>query len=512
MGRTTIKTKAASLGLKSKINQSTRETGFHQGDVWPAIQKSVFSIPGVGRKPHVEGGILMGYPRQRFLLFIGDLLLIVLANVLGTWLRLGVPHSSFLTYTTAFLFTLIIYPTVFYVFDLYNIEKTHDWKEMVFRSGIATAIGGILSILLFYLLPESQYGRGIMAIQMSITWIVINVWRGFFASLYRSSSHKIPTLILGAGYCGDTLYRLLESPLSPYEIKGFLDDDPLKLGRRRSPAVLGACSQLKEIAEKVGAEMAILAIPKNRSATLIRNILEARLHGIVIKEMADIHEQLTGRIPVQYIADQWLLFAEGFYLLHKEYIQKLKRLCDLILSGIMLMVTAPLFGLIALAIRLDTPGPIVYRQERVGKNEKVFTIYKFRSMSHDAEKGKARWAAERDPRVTRVGRLLRLSHMDELPQVWNVFKGEMSIVGPRPERPEFVALLEQKVPYYFVRHSVRPGITGWAQVNYRYGSSIEDASRKLESDLYYVKNMSLLLDFKILLKTIGVVLFGEGAR
>ena len=171
-----------------------------------------------------------------------------------------------------------------------------------------------------------------------------------------------------------------------------------------------------------------------------------------------------------------------------------------------------MLGLAFAAIKLDSPGPVFYTQKRVGKDGEIFTIYKFRSMQYRAEEHGARWAEKKDPRVTRAGKLLRLTHIDELPQIWNIFKGEMSLVGPRPERPEFVELLEKELPYYFVRHTIKPGLTGWAQINYQYGASVEDAHNKLEYDLYYVKNMSLFLDLKILLRTIGVVLLKEGSR
>ena len=177
-----------------------------------------------------------------------------------------------------------------------------------------------------------------------------------------------------------------------------------------------------------------------------------------------------------------------------------------------MFLTLPIIGLTALAIRIDSPGPVLYKQRRVGKGQQEFMIYKFRSMCHDAERDGARWAIEKDPRVTRIGRILRLTHVDEIPQIWNILNGDMSLVGPRPERPEFVEMLEKEIPYYFVRHSVKPGMTGWAQINYRYGASVEDSKNKLECDLYYIKNMSLFLDFKILLRTIGVVLLGDGAR
>jgi sugar transferase (PEP-CTERM system associated) len=351
-----------------------------------------------------------------------------------------------------------------------------------------------------------------MAIELVLVWVFLNGWRWVYGFLFQAAIPRIPALIVGAGHCGRKIRDLLKSPLSPYEIKGFLDDDPDKAGRTSSPAVVGTCDELTEVAARVGAGTAILAIPKNRSAGLIRNVLNARLKGMHIRDMADVYEELTGRIPVHNIGDHWLLFTEGFYLLRKEYVQKLKRLLDFVASGVILLLASPIIGLAALAIRLESPGPVFYSQKRVGKGQEVFTIYKLRSMRHDAETGAARWAAEKDPRVTKVGRILRLTHIDEVPQIWNIFKGDMSLVGPRPERPKFVEILESEVPYYFVRHTVKPGMTGWAQINYQYGASIEDAINKLEYDLYYVKNMSLFLDFKIFLRTIGVVLLNDGAR
>ncbi len=288
---------------------------------------------------------------------------------------------------------------------------------------------------------------------------------------------------------------------------------PERLGHF-SRQVSSTFDQIEMIAQEIGVTRAIMAIPRNRSSLLISSILRARLQGIEIEDMPKRHvvERLTGRIPVQNIADQWLLFADGFYLLHKEYIRKIKRLMDMAVSATVLVVTSPLLGLAALAIRLESPGPILYTQQRIGKGNQTFTIYKFRSMRHNAEIDGAMWASQKDSRVTRVGKWLRLTHIDELPQIWNIFKGDMSFVGPRPERPEFVTMLEEKVPYYFVRHSVQPGLTGWAQINYQYGDSIEDATNKLEFDLYYVKNMSIFLDLKIILRTIGVVILRDGAR
>jgi sugar transferase (PEP-CTERM system associated) len=464
------------------------------------------------KKTEMTGGTSIGFPRYRWLLLLGDLMLITIANYLSTWIRFGFPLDTLTEYTVASTITLGIYPAILYIFDLYNVERSFRTWETACRSALAIVLGSFLVIFAFYLMPYGPYGRGIMAIQVVFVWVLLNGWRWAYGLLFQVAIPRIPVVILGAGYCGRTIYELLKSPLSPYEIKGFLDDDPDKLSKASSPAVIGTCDQLTEVAARVGAHTAILAIPKNRSAGLIRNVLEARLKGINIRDMADVYEELTGRIPVRAIGDQWLLFAEGFYMLRKEYIQKLKRLLDFMASGLILLLTLPIIGLAALAIRIDSPGPVLYKQRRVGKGQKVFMIYKFRSMRNDAETGGARWADKNDARVTGIGRLLRLTHVDEIPQIWNIFNGDMSLVGPRPERPEFVEMLEKEIPYYFVRHSVKPGMTGWAQIKYSYGASVEDSKNKLEHDLYYIKNMSLFLDFKILLRTIGVVLLGDGAR
>lgn len=274
---------------------------------------------------------------------------------------------------------------------------------------------------------------------------------------------------------------------------------------------MGTSDKLIEVAANMGVKAAILAVDRP-TPRLVRNVLEARLAGMEIIELPHLYERFGGRVPVHHVVDQWLLSSDGFHLLSRDYIQKIKRVLDCVVSGLLLGLFAPLMVVIGLAIRLESPGPVFYRQNRVGRGGRVFSVFKFRSMRQDAEKQGAQWAREKDPRVTRVGRYIRALRFDELPQILNIFRGDMSLVGPRPERPEFIAQLEALIPYYSVRHCVRPGLTGWAQVNYPYGASMEDALRKLEYDLYYLKNMSVLLDLKIILRTVGVVLMSEGAR
>ncbi len=492
---------------------SPKDSTYDHGGSFAVNSSSIVAISHrkQNKKTESTGGVSIGFPRYRWLLLFGDLMLIAITSILSSWIRLGIPDDITRFYTLVPSITLIMYPLMLFIFDLYNVERSFRTWETAFRSAFALGSGTLLSVEALYLLPYEPW-RGIMTIQFILTWILINGWRLLYGYLFQTAIPKIPALILGAGFCGKTIYGLLKSPLSPYEVKGFLDDDPEKLGRASSPTVIGTCEELTEIAAQVGASTAILAIPKNRSARLIRDILHARLKGINIRDMADVYEELTGRIPVRNIGDQWLLFAEGFYMLRKEYVQKIKRLFDFVVSGLILLLMLPIIGITALAIRIDSPGPILYKQRRVGKGQQEFMIYKFRSMRVDAERDGVQWASEGDPRITRIGKILRLTHIDEIPQIWNILNGDMSLVGPRPERPEFVEMLEREIPYYFVRHSVKPWMTGWAQINYRYGASEEDSKNKLEYDLYYIKNMSLFLDFKILLRTVGVVLLGDGAR
>jgi len=451
-------------------------------------------------------------PRRKLLVF-GDLALILAATRLAPWVRVGEFSPIFQVHTGASVFTLFLFLTMFYIFDLYNLRRTFALRDTPLRTAIAVTFAFVGATLIFYSLPSWKFGRGILLIQMILAWTFLTGWRFLFSFVFRLDSEKKDVLVLGAGHCGRTLCRLLANPLSPFRVVGFLDDDPLKQGKVAGSArVIGYTHQLGECAASSGVKTAILAITENRPPALIKQLLQFRLKGIDILDMPAVYEQLTRRIPVEHISDEWIIFATGFYLVAKDYIQKIKRLIDFGVSAFLLAISLPVMVVAAVATRFDSAGPIFFKQARVGKGDQVFTLWKFRSMRSDAEENGAVWAGEKDPRITRVGKWIRLLRIDELPQLINVFRGEMSLIGPRPERPEFIKELSEKIPYYPLRHAVRPGITGWAQVNYRYGASVEDARFKLEYDLYYIKNMSLLLDLKILLRTIGVVLFGQGAR
>jgi len=458
-------------------------------------------------------GILSYIRQRRSFLLLGDIVLILAATELSTWIRLGQSVQVFERHTGASTFTLILYVAMLYIFDLYNADRARFTKDVVVRLSVAVGSAGVVLAVIFYSLPNWVFGRGIFLIQMALVLLLLSGWRWLFTAVLPSPIGKTDVLVIGAGRSGHALYSLLSTPESPYRPVGFVDDDPAKLGDTVGLApVLGTTDQLVEIASRQKVDLAILAITHERSQTLVDRVIRARLKGLTIPDMPTIYEELTGSIPVEHLRHDWLLFANGFLLLSKQYVRRIKRLIDFASSTILLIVSAPVIVLTAIAIKLESPGPVFFRQARVGKDGTVFRVFKFRSMKEDAENNGAAWADEGDPRVTRVGRVIRLLRIDELPQILNVFQGEMSLVGPRPERPEFVKELEARIPFYGIRHSVQPGITGWAQVKYGYGASVEDALKKLEYDLFYLKNMSILLDIKILLKTIGVVLFGQGAR
>ncbi len=467
----------------------------------------------VKNEASITDGLSAVFSQLKLLLLLGDAVLVSGVALLGAWLRFGSLSNLPGGYTGAFCLSALIYICSFYIFDLYNLGRAFENRDTFLRTALAVLIGSVLASSSFYLIPQWQLGRGVFFYQTLFLIVFVSGWRVAYGRVFQKRMPKIGALILGSGSKSKAIFRLLSSPLSPYDIKGFLVDS---LSRKdctlESGCVLGTIDQLDKVTEKLLIKAAILATSRNASPDLVRKVLDARLQGMEVVEMPTVYERLTGRVPVRYIEDRWLLFADGFYLISKEYLRKLKRLIDMFLSAFVLLCCSPLMAIVALAIRADSPGPVFYRQDRVGKGGKIFEVIKFRSMRSDAEAQGAKWAEKDDDRVTRVGLWIRKFRIDELPQLWNVFKGEMTLIGPRPERPEFVKDLEKTIPYYGVRHAVTPGITGWAQVNYPYGASVEDALHKLEYDLYYIKNMSLLLDFKIAMKTIGVVLLGSGAR
>ncbi len=295
------------------------------------------------------------------------------------------------------------------------------------------------------------------------------------------------------------------------EIVGFVDKEPGRVGQRLGQQpIIGTYDRLFEIIESHDVDTVAVCLEDRRAVLPVHTLLDFKAMGIDVIDGHRLYEEEAGRLSIDMLRPSALIFSTGF---RRRWItMALKRLLDIVISILGLVTLAPVMAAVALMIKLDSPGPILYRQKRVGLQGHVYTMWKFRSMSQDAEKDGPRWATTNDPRISRVGRWLRKLRIDELPQLINVLKGEMSLVGPRPERPIFVQELRSIIPYYDLRHTVRPGITGWAQTRFRYGASVEDAHTKLQYDLYYVKNLSLWLDFLVLVQTLRVMLRGEGAR
>ena len=317
-------------------------------------------------------------------------------------------------------------------------------------------------------------------------------------------------LVLGAGHRADRLRKLSERPESGFVIVGFVamtESEPVV----EEAISRSAIHNLTRYVENLGVSEVVLALEERRNSLPLSDLLRIKTTGVHVNDFSSFIERETGRIDLDTVNPSWLIFSDGFSS-GRAISSAAKRLFDIAASSLLLVLAAPIIAVFALLVKLDSKGPAFYRQTRVGLFGQPFDVIKLRSMRTDAEVGGAQFAQENDPRVTRLGRFIRKVRIDELPQTWSVLKGEMSFVGPRPERPEFVSDLEEQLPFYAERHMVKPGITGWAQINYPYGASLEDSRHKLEYDLYYAKNYTPFLDLLILLQTLRVVLWHEGAR
>ena len=330
--------------------------------------------------------------------------------------------------------------------------------------------------------------------------------------IFRFPGTKRRILILGAGSFGKALFHILRSRRNAFtDVVGVLAKESEHVGDEFvGMKILGTIDQLIEVVERHRVDTIAVCLKDRRAVLPVQTLLDLKSIGVDIRDGHHIYEEESGRLPIDELNPSAIIFSTGFR--RGIFVRIAKRSVDLLVSTVGLVLLFPVLALIGILIKLDSPGPIFYQQVRVGLHAKPYMIWKFRSMFIDAENDGAQWASEADPRISRVGWWLRKWRLDEIPQLFNVIKGEMSLVGPRPERPVFVQELRSVIPYYDIRHAVRPGITGWAQTQFRYGASAEDAHVKLQYDLYYVKNPSISLDFRILLDTIRVVILGNGAR
>jgi sugar transferase (PEP-CTERM system associated) len=399
----------------------------------------------------------------------------------------------------------------FYYNDLYDLTVVHSSRELLIRLLQAAGVASILVAVLYLLIPSLAIGNRIFVSSLVIFLLAIVGWRLLFNRLAYSSQLEERVLIVGTGPTASTVARQIQAQHDfGYRVVGFIDDDAHGQGVL-NPATIGAPEDIPRIVTQYQVDRIVVGLADRRGRLPISELLQAKLSGVRVEDATTTYERLTGKILIDGLRPSWLIFSDGFVI--SRWTRFTKRLFDLVLASIGFALAAPLTLLTALAVYLDSDGPILYCQERVGENGRVFTVYKFRSMRADAEaSGQPVWAQNNDNRITRAGRFIRKTRLDELPQLWNVLRGDMSFVGPRPERPFFVEQLAEEIPFYQQRHAVKPGVTGWAQVKYEYGSSVEDAMEKLRYDLYYVKHLSIALDLSIVFDTVKVVIFGKGAR
>jgi sugar transferase (PEP-CTERM system associated) len=450
----------------------------------------------------------------RWLGVVAESLLVLLAFAAAVVLRLGSLESAaaYPGFAAKAVLCVVVVQLTLYYAELYEYRSRRR-IELFLLLGQCMAIAAVALAVVFFAVPVLQVGRGIFSLFVLLAWSGLLLWRLFLLWAWGTlGAFGDRVLILGTGVPAQKVARemLKRAPIG-YRVLGFLTEHEAEVGRTLvNPSVLGTLADLPRLAAWQAATLIVVAQEDRRKRLPVDLLLRCRMAGVRVVEGADLFEGLSGRIPLRDLRPSWLIFSGGF---HKpRVLASFKRAGEAVVAGALLALAAPLAALAAAAVRLSSPGPALYRQTRVGLAGKAFELLKWRTMRADAEEASGPvWATgEHDPRVTRLGRLLRKTRLDELPQLWNVLRGDMSFVGPRPERPHFVQKLREVIPYYDERHSVRPGITGWAQVKFPYGSTIEDAEEKLEYDLYYVKHMSLLLDLAIVLETVKVMLLGRG--
>lgn len=453
-------------------------------------------------------------PHAVVLLWLLDLVLLVAAGEAAWRLRaeqIGMtpgqiedrlwPHAGF----TAMMLAAMISVGV------YGPDALRSMRYAGARLLVAVSLGIIALSFVDFMLGGGNFWRSTLAYGMVIAIVLLMLNRLVTGGLLGTTAFRRRVLVLGAGPRAQRLRQLSDRPESGFAIVGYI-----AMSEGQAPVVEEAIARtaihnLTRFVENLGVSEVVLALEERRNALPLKDLLRIKTAGVHVNEFSSFLERETGRVDLDTVNPSWLIFSDGFSS-GRAVSSAAKRLFDVLASSLLLVATAPVIAIFAMLVKLDSKGPAFFRQTRVGLYGQNFQLIKLRSMRTDAEADGAQWASKDDPRVTRIGRFIRKVRVDELPQAWSVLKGEMSFVGPRPERPEFVAELEESLPFYAERHMVKPGITGWAQINYPYGASIEDSRNKLEFDLYYAKNYTPFLDLLILMQTLRVVLWPEGAR
>lgn len=452
-------------------------------------------------------------PHAVVLLWLIDAVLLAVANEVSWRLRASqidmVPGDVLERVGPHGAFAAVILLAMIAV-GVYGADSLRSMRFAAARLLVAISLGVIALSFVDFLVAGDHFWRSTLAYSMAFAIVLLMLNRLVLGGFLGTSAFRRRVLVLGAGHRAQRLRELGERPESGFAIVGYVGMS------EASPVVeeaipRAAIHNLTRYVENLGVSEVVLALEERRNSLPLKDLLRIKTAGVHVNEFSSFLERETGRVDLDTVNPSWLIFSDGFSS-GRAISSAAKRIFDIVASALLLLVTAPVILIFAVLVKIDSKGPAFYRQSRVGLFGQNFDVIKLRSMRTDAEAAGAQYASQDDPRVTRVGKFIRKVRIDELPQAWTVLKGEMSFVGPRPERPEFVADLEEQLPYYAERHMVKPGITGWAQINYPYGASTEDSRNKLEYDLYYAKNYTPFLDFLIILQTLRVVLWSEGAR
>lgn len=467
-----------------------------------------------------DHNISISYQERRWLLYLLDILAINGGFLISLVLREDYELSLSLLGQNPdwIIFLNGLWFFIGYFSEVYDIKKAGQFRTAL----LSTFSTGLLVTLIFnfvpYIPPRLPPSRQPLLIAIFLPVLFLILGRVIYLTIFTQARFRRKLVIVGAGWAGHTIYQVLvESAQTLYEVVGFIDDDPALLDSRIetdyeipgsdtadvfSANVLGTSKDLMDVIDRKNVSTVVIAITRGINGELYQALTDCLQREVEVIPMPLLYENLTGKVPVEHIGDHWSVSMPVGQPGTRFAWHAFKRMFDLFWSAIGLIVLAILFPLIALAIKLDSKGPLFYSQDRMGRHEKIFRVYKFRSMVMNAETDSAVWAQKDDPRVTRIGKILRKTHIDEFPQFWNIFKGEMSVVGPRPERPEFIKELSGDIPFYKVRLAVKPGMAGWGLINQGYGASKRDTLDKLQYDLYYIKHQSFWLDMQILWRTV----------
>jgi sugar transferase (PEP-CTERM system associated) len=449
------------------------------------------------------------YPLRTLVLLAGEALIIWVSFVVGTMLRNQDDSWLLLNVEGGYIKILMVTGIVLLLshwFDLYDSSSLGAKWEQTFRLLLMLGLVALSLSAVAFIFPRFMPGNGSALAGLIILTFTLFCWRAAYSWLVKMPFLRERVYVLGTGERAQRLLNGLRQRAElGIEVVGWTGNIEGELTRETVAA------HLLGLAQQNGVHRVIVAMPDRRKTLPVEELLDLRLAGVKVEEATSWLEKITGRIEVEHLYPSWLIFADGFRFSSGFIL--LRRLFSTLVAAAGLLLALPLLPFVMLAVKLDSRGAVFYRQKRVGLGGSQFYCYKFRTMREDAEADTgATWATDDDPRITRVGGFLRTSRLDEIPQLWCVLKGDMAFVGPRPERPEFVEWLSREIPYYGVRHAVRPGITGWAQVQYKYGNTLQDAREKLQYDLFYIKNASIGLDMLIMFQTMKIVMLGRGAQ